>query len=171
MHPIIAKVGPITIYSYGMLLAIAFLLGIYVARIEARRKNINQELLYDLAFYIIIGSVIGARLYYLAFFDPKTFITSPLSIFKVWQGGLAIHGGILGGIVAGILFSRRRKTVLLFSRRPGNNIFNTWHHARNYLKKRKGRFADIFNDNRHLGNLPVCFFNSAQRLLCPGNNV
>ena len=109
MYPIIAKFGPITIYSYGMLLAIAFLLGIYVARIEARRKNISQELLYDLVFYIIISSVIGARLYYLAFFDPKSFITSPLSIFKVWQGGLAIHGGVLGGIFAGIFFSRRRK--------------------------------------------------------------
>jgi phosphatidylglycerol:prolipoprotein diacylglycerol transferase len=106
MYPIIAKFGPITIYSYGLMLAIAFLFAIYVARIEAVRKTIKIDLVYDLAFYLIIGSLIGARLYYLAFFNPSSFIENPLSIFKVWEGGLAIHGGILGGILTGLLFSR-----------------------------------------------------------------
>ncbi|MBC8474058.1 MAG: prolipoprotein diacylglyceryl transferase [Candidatus Omnitrophica bacterium] len=110
MHPIITKLGPITIYSYGMMVAIAFVLGIYVAGIEARRKGIKQDLVYDLMFYIVIGSLIAARFYYLAFFDPSVFIKSPLSIFKIWEGGVAIHGGILGGIIAGIVFSKLKKT-------------------------------------------------------------
>lgn len=109
MHPIIVKLGPITIYSYGMMIAIAFLLGIYLARSEARRKHIKPDLVYDLVLYIVIGSLIGARLYYLAFFNPAGFVKEPLSIFKVWQGGLAIHGAILGGILAGILFSKRHR--------------------------------------------------------------
>jgi len=107
MHPIIAKFGPVTIYSYGMMIAIAFVFGIYLARIEAARKNLKKDLIYDLSFYLIIGALIGARLYYLSFFNPRSFIEEPLSIFKVWQGGLAIHGGILGGIIAGILFAKR----------------------------------------------------------------
>ncbi|MBU4589512.1 MAG: prolipoprotein diacylglyceryl transferase [Candidatus Omnitrophica bacterium] len=109
MYPVIAEFGPVTIYSYGMMIAIAFLLGIFVARIEARRKKIKPDLIYDLGLYIVIGSIIGARLYYLAFSSPEIFIKTPLSIFKVWQGGLAIHGGIIGGIVTGIVFSKRHK--------------------------------------------------------------
>ncbi len=109
MHPIIAKIGPFTIYSYGMMVAIAFLLGIFVAKREAVRKNIRPDIVYDLGFYLLIGSIIGARIYYVFFFDLKGFLEYPVSIFKVWQGGLAIHGGIFGGIIAGIIFSRVRK--------------------------------------------------------------
>lgn len=109
MHPILVKIGPVTIYCYGLMVAIAFLFGIYIARLEAIRKNIKPDLIYDLSFYLVIGSLIGARLYYLAFFNPSIFIKDPVSILKIWQGGLAIHGAILGGIVTGLLFSRFRK--------------------------------------------------------------
>ncbi len=109
MYPIIAKFGPFTIYSYGMMVAIAFIFAIYVARIEAVRKAIKIDLVYDLTLYLVIGALIGARVYYLTFFNPASFIQNPLSIFKVWEGGLAIHGGIFGGILAGFLFSKLHK--------------------------------------------------------------
>ena len=109
MYPIIAKFGPVTIYSYGLLVAIAFLFGIFIARLEARRKNIKPDLLYDLSLYLIIGSLLGGRLYYLIFFNPQVFIKAPISILKVWKGGLAIHGAVFGGIVAGLLFSKIHK--------------------------------------------------------------
>ena len=109
MYPIIAKLGPVTIYSYGMMVAIAFLFGIYIAKVEAIRKGIKIDLVYDLVFYLVIGSLIGARVYYLAFFSPSSFITDPVSILKVWQGGLAIHGAILGGMLTGFLFSKFHK--------------------------------------------------------------
>ena len=110
MYPIIAKFGPVTIYSYGLLVAIAFLLGIFIARLEARRKSIKPDLLYDLSLYLVIGSLLGGRLYYLIFFNPQVFIREPLSILKVWEGGLAIHGAVFGGILACFLFSRIHKT-------------------------------------------------------------
>ncbi len=109
MYPIIAKFGPVTIYSYGLLVAIAFLFGIFIARLEAHRKNIKPDLLYDLSFYLIIGSLLGGRLYYLIFFNPQVFIKEPFSILKVWEGGLAIHGAVFGGILAGLLFSKIHK--------------------------------------------------------------
>ena len=109
MHPIIVKIGPFTIYSYGIMVAIAFLFGIFIARREAVRKNIKPDLVYDLGFYLLIGSIIGARIYYILFFGLKDFLAEPASIFKVWQGGLAIHGGIFGGIITGIIFSNARK--------------------------------------------------------------
>jgi phosphatidylglycerol:prolipoprotein diacylglycerol transferase len=109
MHPIIAKIGPFTIYSYGMMVAIAFLFGIFIAKREAVRKNIRPDMVYDFSFYLLVGSIIGARIYYVIFFDLKGFLEDSVSIFKVWQGGLAIHGGIFGGIITGIIFSRVRK--------------------------------------------------------------
>lgn len=109
MHPIIAKIGPFTIYSYGMMVAMAFLFGIFIARGEALRKKINPDVVYDLSFYLIMGSIIGARIYYIFFFDLKGFLSDPVSIFKVWQGGLSIHGGIFAGIITGIIFSKIRK--------------------------------------------------------------
>lgn len=108
MHPIIAKIGPLTIYSYGMMVAIAFLFGIFIAKLEAVRKNIKPDLLYDFSFYLIIGSIIGARIYYILFFDAGL-LKNPIDALKVWQGGLSIHGAILAGIVTGLVFSRLKK--------------------------------------------------------------
>ncbi len=68
MHPIIGKIGPFIIYSYGMMVAIAFLFGIFIAKLEAIRKNIKPDLMYDFSFYLIVGSIIGARIYYIFFF-------------------------------------------------------------------------------------------------------
>ena len=109
MHPIIAKIGPFTIYSYGMMVAIAFLFGIFIARLEAVRKNIKQDLVYDFSFYLIIGSIIGARIYYILFFDVSGLLKNPITIFKIWQGGLSIHGGLLAGVITGLVFSRLKK--------------------------------------------------------------
>ena len=109
MHPIIAKIGPFTIYSYGMMVAIAFLFGIFIAKLEAVRKNIKPDLVYDFSFYLIIGSIIGARAYYILFFDVSGLLKNPITIFKIWQGGLSIHGGILAGVVTGLIFSRLKK--------------------------------------------------------------
>jgi len=109
MYPIICKIGPLTIYSYGMMVAIAFLLGIFIARLEAKRFKINPELIYDFGFYLVIGSILGARLYYTLFFNLRGFLEEPLSIFKIWQGGISIHGAILGGIITGLVFSKARK--------------------------------------------------------------
>ena len=109
MYPIIAKIGPVTIYSYGMMVAIAFLVGISVAKLEAARKNIKPDLVYDFGFYLAAGSIIGARIYYILFFGLKGFLDDPISIFKIWQGGLAIHGAIAGGIITGAIFSKVRK--------------------------------------------------------------
>lgn len=109
MHPIIAKIGFFTIYSYGMMVAIAFLFGISIAKREAVRKNIKPELVYDFSFCLLIGSIISARIYYILFFGLRGFLENPISIFKIWEGGLSIHGAILGGAITGIIFSKKRK--------------------------------------------------------------
>jgi phosphatidylglycerol---prolipoprotein diacylglyceryl transferase len=109
MRPIVAEFGGFTIYSYGVMVAAAFLIGIYIAGIESVRKGIKKDLVYDLAFYVTISAILSARIYYIAFYDPGLFIKDPLSVLKIWQGGLAVHGAILGGMAVLILFAKIRK--------------------------------------------------------------
>ncbi len=109
MHPILIQIGSFAIRWYGFMIAIACLLGIWVAGREAERKGIDKEKAQNILLYAIIGGVIGARLYYVVFADWAGFLNNPLSVFAVWQGGLAIHGGILGGLLVCLFYTRREK--------------------------------------------------------------
>ncbi|HDP69405.1 MAG TPA: prolipoprotein diacylglyceryl transferase [Actinobacteria bacterium] len=107
MHPILFKVGPITVYSYGFILAVAFLVSFFVAAFEARRKEISDDVVYDLILAAIIGGIFGARFFYVvANFDY--FFKFPLQIFVI-QEGLVFYGGLTGGIIAVLLVSLRKK--------------------------------------------------------------
>ena len=107
MYPVLLKLGPITIRFYGAMIAIAFLTAIYVAKSEAKRKGLGSESMIDFASLAIISGILGARLYYVIL-HIDSFLEHPLDIIKIWQGGLAFHGGILGGFLAGIWFTRKR---------------------------------------------------------------
>ena len=92
MHPILLKLGPITIYTYGFMLAVAFLSAIFVAGREAQRLGIPQAQFYDLCFYIIVAALVGSRLLYV-FVELRTFLSHPLKLFALWEGGLDFQGG------------------------------------------------------------------------------
>jgi len=109
MHPVLLQIGPIVIRWYGVMIAIACFVGIWLAGREADRKEIGKEKISNFFIYAIVGAVIGARLYYVAFSDLNQFGDNPLSLFAVWQGGLAIHGAVLGGLIVCLLFTRRQK--------------------------------------------------------------
>jgi len=108
MHPILIKIGMIEIRWYGVMIALAFLSGAILGVREARRKGIDPELIYDLLFYVVITGIAGARFYYVLASNPIYFFRHPLDIFAIWRGGLALHGGLIGGILAGLWFCRRR---------------------------------------------------------------
>jgi phosphatidylglycerol:prolipoprotein diacylglycerol transferase len=91
------------------MIALACVVGIWTAGREAERKGIAKENIYDFSTYAIIGAIIGARLYYLAFADWSQFWDSPFSVFAIWQGGLAIHGAILGGLLVCLLYTRKQE--------------------------------------------------------------
>jgi phosphatidylglycerol:prolipoprotein diacylglycerol transferase len=109
MEPILIQIGPIAIRWYGLMIALGCLAGLWVAGKEAQRKGIGKEKVHDFFLYAIIGAIIGARLYYVAFAEGAQLWDNPLSIFAIWQGGLAIHGGILGGLLVGLFYTRRQK--------------------------------------------------------------
>lgn len=85
------------------MLAISFVLGIYLAGRDARRQNLDPKKIEDLGFWVLIAAVVGARLFYILFHHNE-FGSSLLSFLKIWEGGLMFFGGFLGGALAAILF-------------------------------------------------------------------
>ncbi|WP_271396834.1 prolipoprotein diacylglyceryl transferase [Salinicoccus roseus] len=103
--PVALELGPLSIYWYGVIIASGMLIGYFIADREANRKGLPEGLFMDLMFYIIIASIVGARLYYVVF-QWEYYSQNPLDIIMVNEGGMAIHGGLIGGFLAGIIYCR-----------------------------------------------------------------
>ena len=111
MDPII-NIGFISIHWYSVFIFIAILIGSNLAIKEAKRHGFEEDFVVNLLFWGVIFGIIGARLYYVIFnFDYYRY--NLLEIFKVWNGGLAIHGGILAGFITIALICYRKKVNLI----------------------------------------------------------
>ncbi len=106
--PIAFELGPITFRWYGLLITTALLLGIGLAQRLGQRRGLDPERIGDLAIWLVLGALPGARLYYVLF-EWDRYANRPLDALAIWQGGIAIHGAILGGAIATLLFARRYK--------------------------------------------------------------
>lgn len=104
--PEIFNLGPLTVRWYGLLFAGGFLLGYYIGEWMLRSENVNQKWIDSLFFYIIIATIIGARLGHVFFYGWDYYSQHPAEILMVWHGGLASHGGTLGILVALIIHSK-----------------------------------------------------------------
>lgn len=112
MNPIAISLGSIEIRWYAIFILIAFLLGMLLVKKEIKKLNLDENIIMNLCFYLVIVSIIGARMYYVIFeFDQ--YKDNLIDIFKVWNGGLAIHGGIIAGIIFTYFYCRKYKINLL----------------------------------------------------------
>lgn len=102
------KIGFLQIHWYGLLIAMGALLGFCVVLYLAKQYRINQEQIYNLTFYLIIFGLIGDRLYYV-FYAWNYYSQNLLDIFKIWQGGLAIHGAMIAGILVLYFYGKKHK--------------------------------------------------------------
>src|SRR4029450_6400247 len=91
--PFLGAVGPLTIYTYGVLLAAAYLLGLQLAMVRARRRGLDQTRVLDLGIYIIISALIGAKLLLLVT-DFQTFRNNPAELFSLFRSGGVFYGGL-----------------------------------------------------------------------------
>ena len=107
--PVIFSIGEHGIRWYGLLLAIGFLLGYIVLGRIMKKEGYEQKQTDKFAIYIILGCVIGLRLGHCLFYNPGYYLSHPLEILKVWEGGLASHGGAIGILLAIWLYARRTK--------------------------------------------------------------
>jgi phosphatidylglycerol---prolipoprotein diacylglyceryl transferase len=116
--PVALSLGPVSIHWYGVTYLVAFGLFLLLGRALTRRpmwqaRGWTPRDVEDLLFYGVLGVVLGGRLGYVLFYKPAHFLANPLEIFKVWQGGLAFHGGLLGVLLALAWFAHTRKRSFL----------------------------------------------------------
>jgi len=112
INPIAFSIGPLAVHWYGIMYLLAFLGAWYLG--ERRRAQgrlaTSAEGYSDLSFYAMLGVIVGGRVGYMLFYvSPGWMLHDPLALFRVWEGGMSFHGGLLGVLVAGWLWSRRHK--------------------------------------------------------------
>lgn len=108
MHPILFKIGPVTIYTYGVFIAAAFFLGLALAVRQAKIAGEEPQKIMDLGFYILISAIVGSRLLYIIVEFPE-YISDPVKILKVWEGGLVFYGGFIMTTATVIVYARKHK--------------------------------------------------------------
>jgi phosphatidylglycerol:prolipoprotein diacylglycerol transferase len=112
INPIAFSIGPLAVHWYGIMYLLAFLAAWYLG--ERRRAHgrlaTSAEGYSDLSFYAMLGVIVGGRVGYMLFYvSPGWMLHDPLALFRVWEGGMSFHGGLLGVLAAGWLWSRRHK--------------------------------------------------------------
>jgi phosphatidylglycerol:prolipoprotein diacylglycerol transferase len=117
MHPILFEFGPFTLRTYGLMMAISFLLGLLLARVFNRREGRSDDELMDLTMWIMLGAVVGARILYVIvewpqFWGPDAppeLAARLLNMAAVWRGGLVYYGGLIGAFFAALAFLKRHR--------------------------------------------------------------
>jgi prolipoprotein diacylglyceryl transferase len=109
VSPEIFNIGPISVRWYGFLFAMAFVAGYFIMIRIFNKEGRPSTDVEQLAIYMIFGTVIGARLGHCLFYNPSYYLTNPIEIIKVWEGGLASHGAAIGILIALHLYSKKKK--------------------------------------------------------------
>ena len=110
MHPIAFQLGSIPIHWYGVMIALAFLAGLWTATRRAPRENISGETIADIVVWLMAGAIVGARTVYVATYWKDEFASGPFrEIFMIQHGGLVYYGGLIGATLAGIIYIRWKK--------------------------------------------------------------
>lgn len=112
MEKIAFSFGFIKVYWYSIFIFIAILAAYFIISKEAKKKEIDKEFITNLTFYVVVFGIIGARIYY-CLFNLDYYLSNPLEILKIWNGGLAIHGGILFGGIFTIIYIKKHHLELL----------------------------------------------------------
>ena len=112
MDRVFVDLGFVKIYWYSITMFFGVLAGIIVAYLEIKRKKIDKDKFENMAFWAILCGFIGARVYYVLF-NLNYYLDNPIEIIEVWNGGLAIHGGIIGAIIAIYVYCHKNKWNLL----------------------------------------------------------
>jgi phosphatidylglycerol:prolipoprotein diacylglycerol transferase len=107
MYPVICQFGPVTVYSYGFMLAVAAGVCTFLAARDAKKIGVPSGVIPDFTFWTVVAGILGARFFYILL-NYRFFMDHPLEIVMVQNGGLAWHGGLIAATLTGLRFIRRR---------------------------------------------------------------
>lgn len=108
LDPIIFSVGHLLIRWYSLIVLAAIVIGVWLVAREAARKGFKKEDIYDSAIWIVLGGLLGARLFHVLDHWSDIFAANPIRAFYIWEGGLAIWGGVAGGLIVGAILAWRK---------------------------------------------------------------
>ena len=148
MNRTILSIGNFHIYCYSVLIATGIIIGLYLLMKEASKQNISKDTIIDIAFYTIIWGIVGARIYYVIF-NIKPYLSNPISILYVWEGGLAIYGGIIAGFIT-LVYQTKKKNIALG--KLTDMIVPSL-----ILAQAIGRWGNFFNQEAHGGIVTLEF--------------
>lgn len=112
MYPVICKIGPLSIYSYGLMVALAALVCSFLMAHDARKVGIASDVIFDLMFWVVVAGLIGARVFFIGL-NFSYFVSNPVEMIMVQKGGLSWQGGLIAGALFGIGFLRKQKLPFL----------------------------------------------------------
>jgi phosphatidylglycerol:prolipoprotein diacylglycerol transferase len=113
IDPVLFSIGPLEIRYYGIIYLLGFFLAYIILRWLAPKKlGISKEKVLDYIFWIAIGIIVGARLFYVFIYNPSYYLLRLWEALYIWQGGLSFHGGLIGGIIAAVIFCKKNKISL-----------------------------------------------------------
>ncbi len=140
MNPIAFTIGGFEVRWYSLMLLTGMLISIFMVIREGKRFNIPKDFMFNLAFWVIIVGIICARIYY-CIFNFELYQNNILDVFKIWEGGLAIHGGIIGGLL----------TIIIYTKRYNINTFKITDIVvvPLLLAQAIGRWGNFFNSEAH----------------------
>ncbi len=106
MHPVLVRIGPLTVHTYGVLVAAGFLLGLALAVKQAKREGVPSERIIDIGFYVLLSAIAGSRLLFVII-NAGHYAEHPLDIVRIWEGGLVFYGGLALAVPVAIWYIRR----------------------------------------------------------------
>ena len=113
IDPVAIQFGPVAVHWYGIMYALGFGAAAWWLHRQRHRVGLHADAVGDLLFACILGVIVGGRLGYVLFYQPGAFLSEPLSVLAVWQGGMSFHGGLLGVLVAVAWFAHRQRLPML----------------------------------------------------------
>lgn len=109
LDPVVVAIGPLKVHWYGLMYLFGFSVAWMLARWRGNRAGWSSDQVDDLIFYGVIGTIIGGRLGYMLFYGLTQILDNPLNLFKVWEGGMSFHGGLIGVLLAIWFFAHRQR--------------------------------------------------------------
>lgn len=106
MHPVLFQIGPVRIFSYGLMMALAFIIALVVAQYRAPKFGFKKDIISEIIFWAIVGGIAGGRIYYVLI-NLDFYLSNPLEVFSLWKGGLVVYGGLAGGMIACVAVLRK----------------------------------------------------------------
>ncbi len=110
LNPVLVHLGPLQIRWYGLVYVLGFFAAVWWLQ-HARKKGnltLTTDQIWDLVFYLMIGVIVGSRLF-MIFWNPEIYLYHPLNLFKIWEGGMSFHGGLVGIVVACWYYCKRKE--------------------------------------------------------------